>query len=602
MYDVLIKGGELVDGTGGPPRRADVGITNGRIAAIADRLDGAARETIDATGKIVTPGFIDGHTHYDGQVTWDTTVAPSSCHGVTTVVMGNCGVGFAPVHDGDHETLIELMEGVEDIPGTALAEGLTWNWTTFPDYLQELGSRQYAIDISAMITHGPLRLYVMRDRALRHEQATLDDIDAMSSLVAEALQAGAIGFSTSRVLEHQAVDGNNVPGTFAGEDELIAIAGAIRSAGRGIFQVVPCGSVGLKQESVGRIGGEMELLARMVASTRIPLIFSLFRNDNQPYGWRDALKTCETVAAEGGRIHAMVSPRPAGILSTWEGFHIFMRRPSYMKIAGLPLADRVERLRDPAVRAAILGETDVPPDGDTLNDTYHLYIRHQLAEQYVYGDHVNFEPRPDDQIGALAERAGQSLEECAYDAMMQKDGRALLIKASDPSAGGDHDDTLFMMEHENVLPGLSDAGAHVGLICDASIPTFFLMFWARDRVRGPRLPLERAVQMLTQFPANVFGFADRGTLEVGKRADINVIDFERLGLEHPYMAHDLPEGSKRLLQEASGYAATLVNGVVTRRDDRDTGARPGRLVRNAALHAAVRPARALGGVAELASA
>jgi len=586
VYDVLIRNGMLVDGTGSERFKADIAIAGGKILAIEHCLDGDAREVIDADGKIVTPGFIDAHTHYDGQVSWDSALEPSAPHGVTTAVMGNCGVGFAPVRPEHRTALMELMEGVEDIPGTALAEGITWNWTTFPDYLEELGRREFSIDIAAQIAHGPLRLYVMGERALNHEAATSDDIAAMCGMVAEALAAGAVGFSTSRVLEHQSLDGNQVPGTFAPDDELIAISESIRRAGRGILQVIPAGSIGaeLNPASAGMLDHERELLSH-VALSGVPVLFCLFQPNDMADEWRDALSQCEQVTAAGGIIHGMVAPRPISILSCWDGFHIFARRPSYVKISGLPLEERVEELRKPEVKAAILSETDLPPRSNTLTDTYHLLLQRILPSQFVFSNDADFEPEMDKCIEGLSRRTGKSIEECAYDAMMERDGTAHLVAMSSYALRDDFEDIREMLAHPNVLPGLSDGGAHVCLICDASLYSFMLSFWSRDRVRGPHIPLERVVQMTTQLPASVYGMADRGTLEVGKRADINVIDFEKLQVGHPRMAHDLPLGSKRLLQGASGYVATLVNGVVTRRNDEDTGARPGRLVRDAGHHA-----------------
>jgi N-acyl-D-aspartate/D-glutamate deacylase len=410
-------------------------------------------------------------------------------------------------------------------------------------------------------------------------------------MVAKALEPGAVGFSTSRVLEHQSVDGNQVPGTFAPDDELIAIADSIRRAGRGVLQVIPAGSIGaeLNPDSAGLLDHDRKLICHLSISG-VPVVFCLFQPNDLPDEWRDALRQCEEITAGGGIIHGMVPPRPISILSCWEGFHPFARRPSYVKIEDLPLEERVKQLRRPEVKFAILAESDLPPRSNTLTDTYHLLLQRILPTQFVFANDPNFEPVAEECIEGLSRRTGKSIEECAYDAMMEEDGAGLLVAMSSYALRGDHEDIREMLAHPNVLPGLSDGGAHVCLICDASLYSFMLSFWSRDRVRGPKIALERVVQLTTQLPAAVYGLADRGTLEAGKRADINVIDFERLRVGHPRMAHDLPLGSKRLLQGASGYVATLVNGVVTRRNDQDTGARPGRLVRNAGHHADLRAA------------
>ena len=575
-YDVVIKGGTVVDGTGAPRRVADVGIVDGTVAAIDADLDGEASEVIDATGLLVTPGFVDVHTHYDGQATWDSELAPSSHHGVTTLVMGNCGVGFAPVRPGTEDWLIQLMEGVEDIPGTALAEGIDWQWETFPEYLDFLETRRFAVDVGAQVAHGAVRGYVMGERGARNEPATPDDIARMREIVRDAVAAGALGVSTSRTVGHRAIDGEPVPGTFAAEDELFGLGHGLRDGGGGVFELAPAGIAG---DDV--ISGEKEVawMRRLAAEIQMPVTFAMLQTRQEPDEWKRLLAASLQAAEEGAPLHPQVAARPFGLLIGFQTHHPFSRRPSYQPLADLPIEQRIVELRKPEVKAAILAEDSLPPDPTKLFDTLADVILAMFHQLYVLGDPPDYEPGPDKSVAALAERAGVSPEEAAYDAFCAEDGQALLMLPAFNYVGENHDVIREQLTHPQAVSGLSDGGAHCGMICDASIPTFMLTHWARDRSRGERLDLEWVINKQTKATADLFGLSDRGTLEVGKRADVNVIDFENLTLRSPRMAFDLPAGGRRLVQEAEGYVATLVAGEVTRRHGADTGARPGRLIR-----------------------
>lgn len=585
MYDILIRDGTIVDGTGAAPRRGDVAIVDGRIAAIGE-IAGEARETIDATGKIVTPGFVDIHTHYDGQMLWDDALDPSFSNGVTTIVAGNCGVGFAPARPEYRHQLIEMMEGVEDIPGIVLDEGLDWNWRSFPDYLDRIAARAYTMDVAVQIAHAPLRVFVMGERALAHEAATPDDIAEMARLVREAVEDGAAGFSAARIVEHRTSTGAFVPGTFTEDDELTAIARAMGETGKGVFQIVPLGAAG---DLAGTGSSPEERIAehrRMVAISRAagrPLTYLLMRPDDSPEDWHVMLAASESAVREGVAMYPQVHGRGVGLLATLDGYHSFQCRPSYMAIAHLPLGQRAAAMRDPARRAAILGEQNVP-----VEQAPSARI-HMLAERYVkLLDHhylmslpLDYEPGPEKRIDRIAEETGRSMEAVLYDHLAAGEGRQFAAYFAQNYGSGDLSENLDMLANPITRVGLADGGAHLQLSCDAALPTFQLIHWARDRTRGPVLPLEQVVRQLTSDNAALYDMDDRGTLAVGKRADVNVIDFDRLSLDLPKMAFDLPEGGKRLLQSAQGYAATIVNGIVTRRDDADTGARPGRLLRSA---------------------
>ena len=580
MFDIIIRGGTIVDGTGAPRWTGDVAITDGKIAQIDTAITADAKEIIDAHGMLVTPGFIDIHTHYDGQVSWDTLLEPSSAHGVTTVVVGNCGVGFAPVRPGQEEWLVQLMEGVEDIPGTALHEGISWEWETFPEYLDAIDKRRYAVDVAAYVPHGSVRGYVMGERGARNEDATADDIAEMARIVEEARRAGAIGFSTSRTMGHKAKDGEPVPGTFASSEELNALADALVKAGGGIFEVAPeVLPDGGDQPTMG-MKEEMEWMGDLALRTDLKVTYLLLQYMTMPDAWKYALEYSSDVLAKGGYLRPQVAARPFGMMINWAGYHPFTKRPTFIALAESLSLDELRReLARADVREQILSEEDLPSDPkiqfDGLGPRLGM-IPHLL---YSMGDNVDYEPTPEMSVKAMAEQAGVSTYEMAYDLLNQQGGTASLMFPTLNYVEENHDVIYEMLTHPAAINGLSDGGAHVRMICDASIPTYLLTHWARDRVRGERLTVEEAVRMQTSATAEVMGVTDRGKLAVGMRADINVIDFDNLTLEPPRAVNDLPAGGRRFLQSARGYVATIVNGVITRRDGADTGERPGRLVR-----------------------
>jgi N-acyl-D-aspartate/D-glutamate deacylase len=570
MYDLIVRHGTIVDGTGAPPFVGDIAVHGGRIVAVGPKLDGDATEIIDARGLLVTPGFVDIHTHYDGQVTWDPLLEPSTLHGVTTLVMGNCGVGFAPVRPGSEQWLIELMEGVEDIPGTALAEGMTWGWETFPQYLDALERMPRAIDIGTQVPHGAVRAYVMGERGARNEPATAADIAAMKDIVREALEAGAFGFSTSRTLAHKAIDGEPVPGTFAAEDELFGIGEALRELGRGLYELAPAGAAG---EDIITPKKEVDWMCRLSAALGRPVTFALAQVDAAPDLWRELMDETRRAVDDGAQVYPQIAGRPAGVLVGLQSNHAFKGRPSYDEIAHLPLEQRVVELRDPQRKARILAETV------EFTNPFAQYMGTQLHRIYVLGNPPNYEPGPEMSVQAIADREGVELQSKLYDLLLEEDGKALLMFPFLNYSHGNGDATYEMLRHPMGAMGLSDGGAHCGSICDASMPTWMLTHWARDRVRGPKLALEHVVKKQTHDTARLYGMCDRGTVEVGMKGDLNLIDFTRLTLHPPVMAHDLPAGGRRFLQSASGYVATIVSGEIVRREGVDTGARPGRLVR-----------------------
>ncbi len=578
MYDLLIRNGTIVDGTGAPARQGDVAVKDGKVVAVGEHLDGEAAETVDATGKLVTPGFVDIHTHYDGQATWDEVLDPSAGHGVTTVVAGNCGVGFAPVHPGQEEWLIQLMEGVEDIPGTALAEGMSWDWESFPEYLDVLDRRHYAIDIGTQVAHGAVRGYVMGERGARNEPATPEDIEAMAAIVKEAIEAGALGFSTSRTLAHRAIDGEPVPGTFAAEDELFGIGRVLGEVGRGVFELAPAAIDGLDASDPFK---EIEWMRRLAAETGRPVSFALLQLDPSPELWRELMDLSLEAIEAGAPLYPQVASRPFGLLTGLQTNHVFQKRPTFMALADLPLPELVEALRDPATKAQILAEEDAPPDPTVLFDGVGAFLLGMADNLYVMGDPPDYEPTRETSIGGIAEATGRDRQELIYDEMLRNDGQGFLMLPLFNYSHGDHEAIREQLQHPAAVLGLGDGGAHCGMICDASLPTYTLTHWARDRSRGEKLPLEWLIRKQTKDTAALYGLTDRGTLEVGRRADLNVIDHEALTLHSPRLVHDLPAGGRRLIQEASGYELTAVNGVVTRRKGVDTGARPGRLVRGA---------------------
>ena len=588
MFDTLIRGGRLADGSGMPARTADLGIKDGRIAAIGKMAE-PARQTIDADGALVTPGFVDVHTHYDGQFLWDDRLDPSFSHGVTTAIGGNCGVGFAPVGEYRRE-LIELMEGVEDIPGIVLDEGLDWSWRSFPDYLDKLGARAFSMDVACQITHPPLRVFVMGERALRHEPASGEDIAAMCDLVREAMAAGAIGFSNGRLVEHMSSRGAQVPGTFAEDDELLAIARAMGEAGHGVFQLIPKGSIGgIMKPHIGRDAriAEHRRIEAIARAAGRPLTYTVTQFSDDPDDGRALIAESDRAVAAGLPIHPQVSARGVSAIYSLDTYHVFLRRPSYRAIAHLPRAERASAMRDPQRRRAILTETNV--DDDYARDPFILAVLNRLDvtldRSYILADALDFEPDDSRKVGTLAAAAGLTPHEFIYDHYSQGDGSPFSVALSLNYAQGSLDHIHDFLGNPNVISGLADGGAHMRMICDASMPTFQLAFWTRERTRGPRLSVEAIVRKMTAEPAALYGLGDRGLVQVGRRADLNVIDYARLTVKNPRFVHDLPSGAGRLLQESEGYLATLVNGAVTRRDDTDTGARPGRLVRSGQVRA-----------------
>jgi N-acyl-D-aspartate/D-glutamate deacylase len=583
MYDLVISGGTVVDGTGAAPYAADVAISDGRIVEIG-QISGEARETIDGDGALVTPGWVDVHTHYDGQVTWDDALEPSASNGVTTLVMGNCGVGFAPVRPSDHDALIDLMEGVEDIPGSALSLGMPWGeWESFEDYLGVLESRSYALDIAAQIAHGAVRFYVMGERGRNNEDATAGDLAEMARIVRSALEAGAVGFTTSRTVGHRARSGTPVPGTFAAETELMAFAEAMRDAGRGVFEAIVAGTIG----NLEALGGEHSTMVEELPYLRHfaevsgrPVTFTVAQLFDDPDNWRTILDRARESTAAGAVLRPQIIPRSVTLMTSLDTYHLFMFRPTYLGLKDLPLAERVAQMRRPEIRDAILTETDKLEGQPNGAAALMLLFSSALPITFPLSEPVNYEPSFEDSVMMKAMAAGVEPQAYMYDLLLEDDGRAFYAALGSNFAGGNLDVCREMLLDPNTVTGLSDAGAHVNLISDCSASTFHLTHWGRDRTAGEQLPLELLVHKMTAGNADLYGFNDRGRVAVGKRADINVIDMERLRIKAPEVRFDLPGGASRILQGAEGYVATLVNGVVTRRNDVDTGARPGRLARS----------------------
>ena len=585
MLDYVITGGTIVDGSGAPPTTGDVGVRDGVIVSVGEAITEAARETIDADGAIVTPGWVDVHTHYDGQVSWDDVMDPSAGNGATTIVMGNCGVGFAPVRPGGEQSLIELMEGVEDIPGTALHEGIEWGrWESFPEYMDYIGGRQYSLDIGAQVAHGAVRYYVMGERGSENEDATADDIATMAALVGEAVEAGAVGFSTSRTIGHRSLWGAPVPGTFAPVHELVAIAQAMGRTGKGVFEMIPAGTVG----KLDGLGGErftpheeFALMEQVATQGGRPVTFTLVQSPDYDQNlWREILDMTAHANASGARMRPQVSSRPIGFVTGLSSYHAFQRRPTYMALARLPLSERVKEMAKAEVKAAILSEADVPvAEPGSMANLFRLF---QMAAPMIYplADPVDYEPTMDQMLGARMAATGREPLDVLYDFLLEGQGTAMGALMGSNDIAERQEVLREMLVHPDTVTGLSDAGAHVTLICDATMPTTQLTYWVRDRQRGERLPLEFIVAKQTANNARLYGFHDRGLLAPGKRADINVIDLERLTVAPPKAHHDLPAGGTRLIQPVHGYLATMVKGEVTRRHDADTGARPGTLVRS----------------------
>ncbi len=569
MHDLVIRGALVVDGTGAPAFRGDVAVDRGRISRVGE-VDTTGAQEIDATDRIVTPGFVDIHTHYDGQITWDPTLSPSSWHGVTTVVMGNCGVGFAPAAPDRHDWLIGLMEGVEDIPGAALSEGIRWGWESFPEFLDNLEALPKALDVGTQIPHGAVRAYVMGERGARNEPAGPEDIAAMADIVEEAIEAGALGFSTSRTIAHRAIDGEPVPGTFAAEDEMLGIGKALARAGAGVFELAPAGIMG---EDLAAPDREMAWMRRVAAETGRTVTFGMVQHDLDPGAWMRLLDLAEQAVRAGAPLRPQVAGRPLGLLIGLQSFHPLSGRAAFAEIAGLPLEEKVERMRHPEVRRAILEDR---PSGE---DDRMSFIGMGLDRMFPMGDPPDYEPRPEESVAARAEMAGVDPYELLYDLLLEQDGRELIVRPLLGYSDFTQEPIRDMLMHPASALGLGDGGAHVGAICDASTPTYMLTHWVRDRTRGQRMSLEHVVKKMTSDTACLYGLKDRGVVRPGMKADLNVIDFDGLRLHRPEMVYDLPGGARRLLQHADGYDATIVSGDVVRRHGRDTGARPGRLVR-----------------------
>lgn len=565
-HSTIIRNGLIFDGTGSPPYEADIAIDGGIISEIG-QVEGIGLNEIDAKGQIVAPGFVDIHTHYDGQAAWGDRLDPSSLHGVTTAVMGNCGVGFAPVHESDHDRLIQLMEGVEDIPFPVLAEGLPWQWESFADYLDFLTPRRFDIDLAAQVPHAALRVYVMGDRGVNREEATDDDISKMAKLAHDAVMAGALGFSTSRTLNHRSADGNPTPTLTASERELLGIAMGLRKAGRGTLQFV---------SDFDDMHEEMAMLRRLVEKSGRPLSVSIAQADSKPTLWRHLTDWLEQGVADGLPMRGQVGSRPVGVLLGLElTLNPLSGHPSFAKIADLPLNKKVAALRNPNLRAQLLTE-----EAGSKNP----FVRALLAnfgKIFVLGDPPDYEPTEDKTVAAIAKNRGVSEVEVALDLMLENNGRGVLYFPFLNFADGNLDSTRTMLESNATLPGLSDGGAHVGMICDGSFPTTLLTHWGRDRTRGDKLPLELLIKKQSCDTAHWVGLHDRGVLMPGYRADINVIDFNKLRLHLPEVNYDLPAGGRRLMQRATGYTATLVAGEVTYLDGTPTDAKPGKLVRGA---------------------
>ena len=568
MHDTVIRGGTIVDGTGAPSFTGDVAIKDGKIASVGGKAGPGKRE-IDANGLLVTPGWVDVHTHYDGQATWDAELAPSSWHGVTTVLFGNCGVGFAPVRRTDHASLIGMMESIEEIPGSALSEGLKWNWETFPQFLDALDGMDRSIDVAAQIPHHPLRVYVMGDRAVRREKATADDIQQMRDAVRAGLEAGAFGFTTSRTNSHKTPTGDMVPGRYSEVEELLGIGSAFKGLNHGAF--------GVNSDFDDELE-ELKWMTKLGQDTGRPVWFLLTDRPTDLLRWRRLMDGVHKARSEGAHVTAQIAGRPVGVmLGIDTALNPFSIRPSYQALLQLPVAERIARMQDPAMRRQILSEA---PSADLLNrlSQFRQHITKRWDRIFPMGDPPNYEPRADESIDAIAKRSNHSPDEVAYDYLAAGADKFLFF----PIVGyneDNHDIIHTMLTDDATLLGLSDGGAHCSSIVDASVPSWMLMHWARDRSRGARLPLELVIRRQTSETADFFGFHDRGRLAVGKKADINVIDYENMRLHIPEVRYDLPKNGRRLVQRVDGYRHTLVSGVSTFENGIYSGATPGRLVR-----------------------
>lgn len=567
-YDLVVRGGTVVDGSGGDPVVADVAIQGDRIVAVG-AVPNRGRQEIDATGRLVTPGFVDIHTHYDGQITWENRLAPSSGHGVTTVVLGNCGVGFAPSRPEHRQALVTLMEGVEDIPEVVMTAGVPWNWETFRDYLDALDQRAADIDFGAQLPHSPLRVWVMGDRGANLEPPTDDDLAEMRRLTAEAIAAGALGVSTSRNLAHRTKAGDYAPSVKTEEAEALALADGLRDAGAGVFQLVPNFALDPAEQ--------FALIREIARRSGRPTSFTFMQMAEQPDGWRVFLQGLEDAKQEGLTIRGQVIPRPTGALFGLDlSLHPFALNPSYQPIAELPLEQKVAALRDPQLRRRLIAEKPDDPNG------FLRWVVSGHDSVFVLGDPPNYHPSADESIAARARATGADPLEMIYDALLARDGKEILFRPLGNATGESMEGAgLDLLPSDRTVLGLGDGGAHYGLICDASFPTYFLTYWVRDAPAGRRIDLPRAVRMLSRETADAVCLSDRGLIAAGHKADLNVIDLERLHLHAPEVRYDLPAGGRRIVQRADGYDATIVSGIVTYRDGEPTNELPGRLVRGA---------------------
>jgi len=563
-HDLVIRGGTLLDGSGGEPFVGDVAVNGGVIVAVGE-VAARGSEEIDASGLLVTPGFVDIHTHYDGQVTWEDRTLPSAAHGVTTVVMGNCGVGFAPCRPSDREKLVALMEGVEDIPEVVMSAGLPWNWETFPEYLDVVASRPHDVDVAAQMPHSCLRVYVMGQRGVDREAATPADMAEMARLTQEAMHAGAIGFATSRSVFHRDRSGAPIPSKDVIEDELQAIAGGMKAAGHGVIEALI--------DFDDSVDAEFGLLRRVVEQSGRPLSFTVTQFLDHPESWRQMLTLIDRAQADGLPIKGQVIGRPTGMMLGLNlSFNPFSLAPSFAEIDGLPLEQKVAEMRKPEVRARILSDR---LDGGKLKMLEYL---ERFDSMFDLGDPPDYAPAADTSIGAIARRRGVDPREVAYDLLLTRDGHAVLFLPIGNYAQWTLGPVLEMLKHKHTLLGLGDGGAHYGVICDAGYPTFMLTYWTRDR-DGERLALPSVIRSLARDPAEAVGLADRGRIEPGYKADLNILDYSRLHLHAPRVVFDLPAGGRRMVQDADGYVATIVSGTVTYRDGQPTGELPGKLVR-----------------------
>jgi N-acyl-D-amino-acid deacylase len=565
-YDLIIRNGIVHDGMGSAPRQTDVAVRDGKIAAIGP-IEGSATREIDARGQLVTPGFVDVHTHYDGQSTWEERMAPSCFHGVTSVVMGNCGVGFAPCRPEQRDMLVKVMEGVEDVPELVMTEGLPWNWETFPQYLDALEARRFDMDIAAQLPHSALRVYVMGERAATQEPPTPEDLQRMRALTREAIEAGALGVTSSRNMLHRTKAGELAPSLFSEEEELGALAEGLKDAGKGVLQIIPA--------PMGDAESEFAIMRRLAERSGRPLSYSLIQMPaGDPMAWKKSLKALSQAAEDGLEMRAQVAPRPVGMFYGLElSFHPFAYHPSYKAIRDLPLAERVRRMQEPYFRAQLLSEQ--------AEDTNPVNLKTVKAFQFSYAwqDEPNYEPQAHQRMDRLAQAAGQSIEEYAYDLLIANGGTGIFYLPGANYRDGNLKAVREMLGHPQAVVGLADGGAHYGMICDASFPTFFLTRWARDAAPEERIALEQAIAALTSEPARLAGLLDRGQIAVGMKADLNIIDFDHLKVHVPTVTHDLPAGGRRMRQTAEGYVATIVSGVVTYENGKPTGALPGRLIR-----------------------